>query len=581
MNHRDRYEDLDRRRARRAWLGGVLALAWSVAPSVTLRGGEPRSSSGHEALSRRLQAVLETPDYRQGHWGIMVVDGKTGQTVYERNPDQLFAPASVTKLFSTAAALIELGPNHRFQTPLVRRGDVDVKGTLHGDVILVAQGDLCFGGRTGPDGSLVFKDEDHTYAGGNLRSEIVATDPLAGLEHLSREVQAAGIKEITGDVIVDDRLFGPELATGSGPKRIGPILINDNVIDVLAEPASIAGKPARVISLPATAFATMDVQVSTVASGQDTELEVHAVGPRRFTVRGKLPVGHAPVVKVFEVEEPASFARALLIEAMRRRGIQVAASPLGENATASLPRRSDVLGLPKLAEYTSPPFREYIRVILKVSHNLHASTLPLLLAARHNERTLEAGLRRQGDVLKGLGIPARAISFGGGAGGDRADLVTPRAAVTLLRAMAARPEFSAYEAALPILGRDGTLAKAVAADSPARGHARAKTGTYFVENGLDGTIILTSKALAGYLETASGRHLVFAAFVNNVPLDAPRPGRSISDATVEAGRFLGKLCEVFYDDSKDVPAASSASPPKPATGVSQAKGTTAAKPPQR
>ena len=40
--------------------------------------------------------------------------------------------------------------------------------------------------------------------------------------------------------------------------------------------------------------------------------------------------------------------------------------------------------------------------------------------------------------------------------------------------MAARPEFSAYEAALPILGRDGTLAKAVAADSPARGHARGQ-----------------------------------------------------------------------------------------------------------
>ena len=88
--------------------------------------------------------------------------------------------------------------------------------------------------------------------------------------------------------------------------------------------------------------------------------------------------------------------------------------------------------------------------------------------------------------------------------------------------MAARPEFSAFEAALPILGRDGTLARAVAADSPARGHARAKTGTYSVENGLNGTVVLSSKALAGYLETASGRPLIFAAFVNNVPLDAPR-----------------------------------------------------------
>ena len=143
------------------------------------------------------------------------------------------------------------------------------------------------------------------------------------------------------------------------------------------------------------------------------------------------------------------------------------------------------------------------------------------------------------------------MSFGGGAGGSRSDLATPRATVTLLRAMATRPEFAAYDAALPVLGRDGTLAKAVAADSPARGHAHAKTGTYFVGNDLDGTTMLTSKALAGYLETASGRSLVFAAFVNNVPLDAPKPNRSISDATAQAGRLLGKLCEALYTDSGD------------------------------
>jgi len=98
--------------------------------------------------------VLATPGFEHGHWGILVVDRKTGQTIYERNPDLLFAPASVTKLFSTAAALIELGPNFRFQTPLYRRGDVDAGGTLHGDLILLAQGDLAMGGRTGPEESL-------------------------------------------------------------------------------------------------------------------------------------------------------------------------------------------------------------------------------------------------------------------------------------------------------------------------------------------------------------------------------------------------------------------------------------------
>jgi D-alanyl-D-alanine carboxypeptidase/D-alanyl-D-alanine-endopeptidase (penicillin-binding protein 4) len=224
--------------------------------------------------------------------------------------------------------------------------------------------------------------------------------------------------------------------------------------------------------------------------------------------------------------------------------VEVDAPAIGSNDPLHLPSRGDAVKLPKVAEYTSPPLREYVRVILKVSHNLHASTLPLLIAAHHGETTLEAGLKREGAILKGLGIDTATISFGGGAGGSRADLVTPRATVALLRAMARRPEYRAYDAALPLLGRDGTLAKSVAADSPARGHVRAKTGTYSVGNDLLGKSLLTAKALAGYMETASGRSLIVTFFVNNIPLDAS--GDQVSEATTAAGKLLGKLCEVVY-----------------------------------
>ena len=243
-----------------------------------------RGSRGGNELSRRVDGVLATPGFQFGHWGILVVDRKTGQTMYERNADLLFAPASVTKLFSTAAALVELGPNYRFQTPLVRRGEVDVKGTLHGDVILVAQGDLAMGGRTGPEGRMVFQDDDHTYAGGNLNGQVVPTDPLAGLEHIAREVQAAGIREITGEVIVDDRLFSPSQSTGSGPRTVSPIVINDNVIDVFAQPAAKAGEPALVTFQPATQFVTMDAQVATVEAGVSP-----GAGGSRRSARGDLP----------------------------------------------------------------------------------------------------------------------------------------------------------------------------------------------------------------------------------------------------------------------------------------------------
>jgi len=512
---------------------------------VLVLGAIHNQAIAAEPISKRVESVIKSPGYQSGHWGLLVVDSKTGATVYERNPDELFCPASVTKLFSTAAAMIDLGADHRFQTPVVRKGDLEKDGTLKGDLILVAQGDLCLGGRTGPDGTLLYVDDDHTYSGGNLKGGVVKSDPLAGLDHLAREVVASGIKSIEGDIIVDDRLFEAATSTGSGPSRLSPILINDNLVDVIAGPADSVGKSAEVRLSPPTAFVTSDIQVQTVAAGEAPSLEVHSAGPRRFSVRGKVPLGHAPLVKIYEVEDPASFARTLFIEALRTRGAKVDAASVADNPADKLPPRAEVLKLPKVAEYTSPPLKENVKVILKVSHNLHASTLPLLIAAHHGERTLAQGLLLEGKLLAGLGIEPESMSFGGGAGGARADLVTPRAAVTLLQAMSKRQDFPAYEAALPVLGRDGTLAKAVPHDSPARGHARAKTGTYWLDNGLNGMPILTSKALAGYMETATGRPLIFAFFVNEVPLDVTNT--KVSEATSAAGRLLGKLCEVFYD----------------------------------
>lgn len=516
---------------------GVKRWVWLVAAwSGTAWAGSP--------LEGRVDAVVNAGGYEGAHWGILVVDAATGKVVLERNADRMFCPASVTKLFSTAAAMVDLGVDSRFKTPAVRRGEVR-GGTLRGDLILVARGDLSLGGRTGPDGSLLFEDNDHSYAGGNPDATLGAGDPLAGLVHLAREVHASGINAISGDVLVDDRMFEHAPSTGSGPAKVAPIVINDNVVDVLVTPGAKAGDPARVRIVPETEFVSVDARVETTP-GEDASVKVHAVGPRRFSVRGQVPVGHRPLLRVYEVEEPAAFARALFIETLRDRGVKVGASPLGPNPGSELPSKAEVAALPVVAEYNSPPLREYVKVILKVSQNLHASTLPLLVAAHHGETTLADGMRREGAILTKLGVDSRSVTFGGGAGGSRSDLVTPRATVALLRAMAARPDFAAYDAALPVLGRDGTLARAVGPESPARGHARAKTGTFWIDNALDGRPILLSKALAGYLETASGRKLAFAFFLNNLPADTL--GATIPEAAAAAGRRLGKLCEVFYAD---------------------------------
>jgi D-alanyl-D-alanine carboxypeptidase/D-alanyl-D-alanine-endopeptidase (penicillin-binding protein 4) len=517
-------------------------------------------ADGGDSLATRIEAVLRSPGFEHGRWGVLVVDASSGEPLYERNADELFRPASVTKLYTCAAALVGLGADHRFVTPVVRRGEVDESGTLRGDLILVAQGDPSLGGRTGPDGALLYADRDHTYADESSQATLVDADPLAGLDHLAREILAAGIKTVEGDVLIDDRLFEPARATGSGPSRVTPIMVNDNVVDVVVEPAESAGAPARVRIVPETAFVTFDARVETTDATTAKRVRILSVGPRRFVVRGRVPVGSGPSNHIYEIDEPASFARALFIEALRRRGMTVEASPLGENDAAALPPREAVAALPRIAQYTSPPLREYLRVVLKVSQNLHASTLPLLLAVKDGRRTLDAGLACEGAILKDLGVAVDSISIGSGAGGSPADLVSPRATVALLQGLAGRPDYAAFESALPILGRDGTLAEAIPADSSARGHVRAKTGTFYVRDGLSGKTMLTSKALAGTLETAGGRRLVFAAFVNDVPLRVKNG--EVGEATAAVGRLLGRLCEVIYAEAPgaSTEAASDAAP---------------------
>jgi D-alanyl-D-alanine carboxypeptidase/D-alanyl-D-alanine-endopeptidase (penicillin-binding protein 4) len=299
--------------------------------------------------------------------------------------------------------------------------------------------------------------------------------------------------------------------------------------------------------VPETTFITLDADVTTREKSHATSLHVEETDNRGVVLRGSIPLGReTPAIIWHEVSEPADFARALLIESLQRNDVDVSASALGSNDKDSLPSAAELAKLPKLSEYTSPPFREYVKVILKVSHNLHASTLPLLLASRHGERSLSQGMLREGALLKTLGVEISTISLGSGAGGSRADLVTPRATVTLLQRMTSQPSFAAYDAALPVLGRDGTLAKMVDADSPAKGHVRAKTGTFGAESALDGHAVLTSKALAGYMETASDRPLVFAVFLNNVRSPSAQPDGS--EGAAAAGRLLGKLCEVFFND---------------------------------
>lgn len=491
-----------------------------------------------ETLEHAMRAVTHQPHFNQAHWGALFVDRSSGDVIFEHAPKKLFAPASTTKLFTVACALSTLGADHRFHTPVVRRGEVNEHGELMGDLILVASGDLSFGGRTTGDGKIAFVNSDHTYANGNADAELTEPDPLGGLNDLAKQVAAAGIKHVLGDVLIDDRLFEKAQSSGSGPTHVSPVSINDNVVDMLIEPTEVAHL-ARLTSRPHTAAVHIESKVVTVEHGKPLQTTIHDLGHGRVSITGQIPHGHRPLVRVHEVPDASAFARTLFIEALQRANVRVEAPTLGSAAPLTLPTSAEVKALPQVAVHVSPAFSESAKLILKVSHNLQASTLPLLVANHHGERTLTAGLKRQHEFLKHAGVDVDTISFGGGAGGARADFVTPHATVQLLRYMATRPDFEVYHHALPRLGVDGTLSKNIAPESPARDKVQAKTGTLYSDNTMNGTTLMTSKALAGYMTTAKGRHLVFAAFVNNAHIRD-------NITTKTFGDDLGKMCEIVY-----------------------------------
>src|ERR1051326_7844980 len=74
-----------------------------------------KEAAPRKDLSKEINAILAQPPLDRAHWGIDVVELASGKTIFSLNPEQLFLPASNTKLFTTAAALAIAGPDYRFR----------------------------------------------------------------------------------------------------------------------------------------------------------------------------------------------------------------------------------------------------------------------------------------------------------------------------------------------------------------------------------------------------------------------------------------------------------------------------------
>lgn len=508
----------------------VLPLLACVLPALAGCGSDDDASPGEQPVPQAVRQILDKPSYRSATWGLLVVDLDTGQVIHDLNAGRSFLIGSVRKLFSVGLALDALGPAHTFRTPVHRRGAVDAAGVLAGDLVLVASGDLAMGGRTGPDGRYVITDLDHNEANALGNAQLAATDPLAGYKALAAQVAAAGIRRVTGEVIIDDRLFEP--FDFRGEFDVTPIFVNDDVVDVAITPGQPGG-PASVEVRPLSSAFGVQSSLTTAAAGTEPTLDLSPSVPDCIgtpgcagTVTGALPAdfvppltGRFPLVQTFRIAKPSNYARTVFIEALAAAGVSVDAPAVAPNPVGLLPPRGPWPDATRVAELVSSPYADHARHVMKVSYNIGADTSLVLFGLTRGARDMAGSLAAERGVLASdFGIGADRFRFIDGSGGGDTS-ATGDAVVSLLRQMSRRPSFGAFRDAQPQLGVDGSLSFVTdfAADpalAGARGQVRAKTGTY-VEGTAQG-LSLRAQTLAGYIDARSGRRLAFALFVNDV-----------------------------------------------------------------
>jgi D-alanyl-D-alanine carboxypeptidase/D-alanyl-D-alanine-endopeptidase (penicillin-binding protein 4) len=481
----------------------------------------PKHAGKATPLGTSIQAILSDPMVARAHWGISVVK-LDGTAVYALNDAQYFQPASNAKLFTTATALALLGPDFKLKTYVVADGPVSADGRLQGSLRIIGGGDPTLSGRAYP------------YNGHTERS----TQPLQALDDLAMQVAASGIKALDGTIVADDTLFAYErYGQGWGQDDlqwdygapVSALTVNDNVRFLAIAPSARAGDAAVATwdpTLPDDS-AVLKNEVVTSPAGSQSHLGLdRQIDQSYLRAFGVIPQGGKPESFGIAVQDAAKFAGDAFAQTLTAHGIQISGpvqvshrlsgdtqeftvethqplalkpAPVEEQLPFALPAGSRIV-----AQRTSPPLSQIATVVNKVSQNLHAEILLRLLGkAQGDDGSIEQGARVVRQFLSTAGVSPDDYFFLDGSGLSPQDVITPRAATTLLRYAAQQPWGEVYRASLPVGGVDGTLQNRFK-EAPLKGKVFAKTGT-----------LAEVHALSGYLIASSGRTLAFSILCND------------------------------------------------------------------
>ena len=474
----------------------VLAAAFALgacAPAAPALAPAPARAP----VAAALDSIFGDTLFARAQWGVLVRSLETGETLYRRNAEKLFVPASNQKIVTGAFALETLGPDFRYRTAVEAEGPVS-GGVLAGSLVVRGSGDPTLSARFG------------------------GVRPL--FRAWADSLRARGITRIAGAVVGNDDVFD-DVPLGRGwawddldasySAEVSGLQLNEGYVTVRVGPGARPGDPAVVTLDPATSYTPAINQAVTGAAGtaRSAEATRAPLGPG-IVVTGTAPPDSTPEEIEVAVRDNTLFFATALRESLIEAGIRVDGPALDDDARPDSARRPAT----RLFVHASPPMPEVLAAFLKPSQNQFGEIL-LKTMGRHlrGAGTASAGLAVEDSLARAWSLPPRALRPADGSGLSRYNLVAPEFLVALLERMTRSPHYTVFYNAMPVAGVDGTLRNRMKG-TPLEGNVHAKTGT------LSGV-----RSLSGYLTTAAGERLAFSILVNNHTLSA-----SAADRVAEA-----------------------------------------------
>lgn len=409
--------------------------------------------------------------------GIKIVNSDTGEVYYQRNADRSYVPASNQKLFTAYTALVYLGEDFTYKTKILASTKTITDGVLEGDIVVKFSG--------APD----------------LR--------VGHLENMFASLRKKGVKQIKGDVYIDDFVFD---STQMGPgwmwddakycfsSPIRASIINNNCVTLKVMPSEKPG--AQVKILPAKRNAGVQFHNKAVTRAKNYKncyLTLRSEHDNAYQLSGCLPVGSKGRSLSIALQNPQGYAQSIVKSLLRAQGIQLSGKiKIGKSTSSSQ----------VMVEHQSKPVGELIKRQLKESDNLISEALLKKIGQLYfkGQGSWKTGSNAMEEIIeKHMDTDFVNTNLSDGSGLSRYNLVSPDQLVKLLVTARNNVAISeAFKAALPIAAVDGTLEHRMK-ENAARRRVYAKTGS------MVGVI-----SLSGYIETKSGKTLAFSILTNGV-----------------------------------------------------------------